>query len=203
MAINKKAIGELLKLKVNIEKVRKEDMEKFMISCAKELAARLLGKVIRRTPVGTYGDKPVDFTVNLPERAVKFKTKDGKLVDFIAKAQTKHVKFIAKSNKTGGTLRRGWTSTSEGAAAGGKSSNAKAYTDSLSVEKKGDKYVIEIVNPVHYASYIEYGHRTRDHKNWVKGKFMLTESEIELDRQAPGVLEKKLQKYLEETFRVE
>ena len=67
--------------------------------------------------------------------------------------------------------------------------------DSLSINHFGDTYVIEIVNPVEYASYVEYGHRTANHKGWVKGRFMMTISEQELQGMAPGILEKKIEKY--------
>ena len=56
--------------------------------------------------------------------------------------------------------------------------------------------MIDIINPVNYASYVEFGHRTRGHKGWVKGRFMLTQSEIELNADAPKILEKKLAKWL-------
>jgi hypothetical protein len=128
-------------------------IDSFMESCAKELAARLLAKVIKRTPVGQY-----------PEG----------------------------SGKVGGTLRRGWTAE--------QNSNAKAYANSLRVNKVGNDYVIEIINPVEYASYVEFGHRTRDHKGWVEGQFMLTISENEIRNSAPKILENKLNKWLKECF---
>ena len=144
-----------------LEKLKKEilkfgdptEVDKFMNSCAKELAARLLSKVIKRTPVGQYPKE---------------------------------------SGKKGGTLRRGWTA--------GKSGNATAYVNSLTVTKSGNDYIIEIINPVEYASYVEFGHRTRNHKGWVEGKFMLTISEDEIRNSAPKILEKKLEKYLKECF---
>lgn len=131
-----------------------KQIDQFLTSCAKELAARLLAKVIKRTPVGQY-----------PEG----------------------------SGKTGGTLRRGWT--------GGNSSNAQAYANSLTVKQVGNDYVIEIINPVEYASYVEFGHRTRNHKGWVEGQFMLTISEDEIRRSAPRILEKKLKDYLKGCFK--
>lgn len=147
--------GELQKLKEQIEKFGEaEQMNLFLTSCAKELAARLLAKVIKRTPVGQYDEG---------------------------------------SGKVGGTLRRGWT--------GGKSSNATAYADSLRVDKVGSDYVIEIINPTEYASYVEFGHRTRNHRGWVEGHFMLTISEDEIRKSAPRILEKKLEKYLKECFK--
>lgn len=48
------------------------------------------------------------------------------------------------------------------------------------------------MNPVEYASYVEYGHRTANHKGWVKGRFMMTISEQELEKIAPKVLENKI-----------
>lgn len=126
-----------------------QDPDKFVEACAKELAARLLRMVVKRTPVGEY-----------PKSL----------------------------GKKGGTLRRGWT--------GEKRSSAQNYADSLTVHHFGDTYVIEIVNPVEYASYVEYGHRTANHKGWVKGRFMMTISEQELEKIAPKVLENKIKKYL-------
>ena len=126
----------------------------FIESCAKELAARLLAKVIKRTPVGQYP---------------------------------------SSSGKKGGNLRRGWTN--------GKSQAAHAYANSLRVNHFGDTYVIEIINPVEYASYVEFGHRTRNHEGWVEGRFMLTISEQELESDAPRILENKLKKKLGECFK--
>ena len=142
-----------------LEKFRDElnklqDPDEFVESCAKELAARLLRIVVKRTPVGEYPKS---------------------------------------TGKKGGTLRRGWT--------GQKRSSAKGYADSLTVHHFGDTYVIEIVNPVEYASYVEYGHRTANHKGWVKGKFMMTISEQELEKIAPRVLENKIKKYLGGCFK--
>lgn len=126
-----------------------QDPDTFVESCAKELAARLLRMVIKRTPVGQY-----------PKG----------------------------SGKKGGTLRRGWT--------GGNQSSAPNYADAIKVNHFGDTYVVEIINPVEYASYVEYGHRTANHKGWVTGKFMMTISEQELEKIAPKVLENKIKKYL-------
>ncbi len=145
--------NDLKKFQKELEKLDK-NMDAFMQACAKELAARLLRMVVKRTPVGEY-----------PKG----------------------------SGKEGGTLRRGWT--------GEKRSSAKGYADSLTVHHFGDTYVIEIVNPVEYASYVEYGHRTANHKGWVKGKFMMTISEQELEKIAPKVLENKIKKYLGGCFK--
>lgn len=133
---------QFLKLQKRLEQLEKIDRDQFCRNVAKELAARLLAKVIKRTPVGQYPPG---------------------------------------SGIMGGTLRRGWTAEQ--------------------ITKIGNMYQIEIINPVHYASYVEYGHRTRDHKGWVEGRFMLTISEQELQQQAPAIIEKKLEQQLKELFK--
>ena len=152
---------QLKDLQERIQRLEGNDFDAFCEACAKELAARLLAKVIKRTPVGDYP---------------------------------------SSTGKMGGTLRRGWTAKTEAEAYSGGKSNAKAYADALPITKSGSMIQIEIINPVHYASYVEFGHRTRNHKGWVKGKFMLTISEQELQSQAPKILENKLKKYLGECF---
>ena len=144
----------LKKLQKQLNKIQEGNVEAFIEACAKELAARLLAKVIKRTPVGEYPKS---------------------------------------SGKKGGTLRRGWT--------GGKTQGGKAYADSLRVNHYGNTYVIEVVNPVEYASYVEFGHRTRNHEGWVEGKFMLTISEQEVQGDAAKILENKLKRKLGEVFR--
>jgi len=155
-------IRQLKDLQKRMERMQKGDVEAFCRDCARELAARLLAKVIKRTPVGQY--KP-------------------------------------STGKKGGTLRRGWTAATEAQAQAGGSSNAKAYAEELTIDKTGDTYQIDIINPVRYASFVEYGHRTRNHKSWVRGRFMLTISEQELAGQAPAILERKLMKFLGECIR--
>lgn len=104
-----------------------------------------------------------------------------KEVHFITK-EGKEVNFIANSHKTGGTLKRGWTAGD--------------------VVKRGNVYEIELVNPTHYASYVEYGHRTPPRsdgsRGWVEGRFMLTLSEEELKQEAPEIIEHKFEKFLED-----
>lgn len=148
-----------------------QDPDVFAQACARELAARLLRMVIKRTPVGDYNTYWTD--------------KDGtRLVD----SNNKEI-VLKQSARKGGTLRRGWTAN--------KNASAKDYADSLKVNHFGDTYVIEIINTTEYASYVEFGHRTPNHKGWVKGQFMMTISEQELQTIAPKILEKRIQNYLE------
>ena len=131
------SVKDLKNFQANLEKLNESERRKWTEATVKELAARLLAKAIKRTPVGQY-----------PKSA----------------------------GKKGGTLRRGWT---VGA-----------------VKKTGDTYTIEIINPVEYAPYVEFGHRTADHAGWVDGRFMLTISEQELQKDAPKILTSKLNSFI-------
>lgn len=154
---------ELQRMQKKMEKLSKADYEQFIEAMSKELASRLLAKVIKRTPVGIY-----------------------------------------EGGMTGGTLRRGWTAKSHreaelGATFGG-GDGASKFAKGLNVTKNGDVYEVEIINPVEYAAYVEFGHRTRDHKGWIKGHFMMTISADELQQQAPAIIERKLTKLLKGAF---
>ena len=146
---------QLTRFSEQIDRLNNEQKQQFLEACCKELAARLLAKVIKRTPSKT------------------------------------------------GELRRGWTA--------GVKQNAKQYADSLNISHVGDKYSIEITNPIEYASYVEYGHRQTPGRyvpelgkclkqGWVQGKFMLTISEGELNNVSDAILQKKLKKYIKEVF---
>ena len=171
----------LADLQRELDKLRKET-DAFIEACAKELAARLLAKVIRRTPVGDYSH---EVTVTAKRDGKKHKKGD------------QYTKKVNYGGKKGGTLRRGWTEQNAGSGAEGlKSNSAKQYADSLKINHFGNVYVVEIINPVEYASYVEHGHRTANHKGWVPGRFMLRISEKELREIAPKVLENKIKKFL-------
>ncbi len=134
------------------------EIDAFCRACVKELAARLLQKTIKRTPVGVYQEK----------------------------------------GKTGGTLRRGWTAKTQQEAASGKSVAVNQFLNRVQITKTGSTYTLQIINPVEYAPYVEYGHRTRGGKGWVEGKEMLTTSESEIRNMAPAILNAKLNKWIRE-----
>jgi hypothetical protein len=150
-------------LKKYADKLNKIQMAQFNEAAIKELAARLVGKVKMRTPVG----KSTYHMENTGEIYKRGKKK--------GQARQKRVK-----DHHGGILRLGWTVGN--------------------VRKTADTYSIDIINPVEYASYVEYGHRTPNHKGWVIGKFMFKISQQELERDAPGILERKLTRFLSEVF---
>lgn len=185
-----------------LEKLATHDFQSFCESAAKELAARLLAKVISRTPTG---DKP---KLEGP-KTVNVQGASGKSKAFLTAEAARRDQYWG--SYMGGTLRRGWTAKTEAEAQGGSgrpsANDGVAYAKSLPVVHQGNEFIIEIVNPVHYASYVEYGHRQtpgryvpalgkRLKASWVKGRFMLTISEQELQAQSPALLEKKLIQFL-------
>lgn len=149
----------------------------FCEACVRELAARLLRKVIQRTPVGT---KPKGLDKNVAQYWEGY---------------------------SGGTLRRGWTTKSESEAESGKRVDISTFIDNVNIEHVGDLYSLTIINSVHYAAAVEFGHRQepgrfvpalgkRLKSNFVKGHYMLTISEKELENEAPAILEKKLEAFI-------
>lgn len=147
-----------------------------------ELAARLLRKVIERTPVGK--DSYVELLVwrkdkNGNARVVRQK-------DDSSKARTAPVKTYS-----GGTLKKNWFAGT--------------------VSRVAGLYEINVYNNIYYASYVEYGHRQRRGryvpaigkrlvKSWVNGRFMMTISAKEIKQIAPALIQKRIEEYLRKAF---
>lgn len=201
-------IRELEKFRDNLEQsLGASQIDEFIESCAKELTARLLAKVIRITPVG---QKPKLEGAKF----AKFEGASGKKKSFLTAEGARLEQYW--NGYIGGTLRRGWTSKTHEEAKSGKGTptleQQKSFVETLKVHHYGDRYVIEVVNPVKYAPYVEYGHRQKPGRfvpalgkrlksGWVEGKHMLSISADEIRADAPRVLENKLKKKLKEVFK--
>lgn len=155
--------SQLEAFKKNVEKYKNEQVDQFIVSCSKRLAAELLAEVVKRTPVGDYSGEEYDC---------KQKISTG---NFHHKGH--------KAAKTGGTLRRSWSI--------GK------------IRRTGKTYEIDVINPIEYATYIEYGHRVKkkDGWGWAEEHRMLSVSVEVIEEAKQEILEKKLQKFLKEVFR--
>ncbi len=176
-------IKELKAFRSRLEKAADAaERDAFYEAAAKELAARLLALVKKRTPVG---QRPQSLAFS--PKMVEVKGKSGKKYKMLSREGA--ILSTYWSGYRGGTLRRSWTATE--------------------VRKKGGWYEIEIINPIEYASYVEFGHRQTPGRyvpalgrslkaSWVKGQFMLTISEQELQAMTPGILQKKLDTWLKE-----
>ena len=191
---------ELEQLNKRLEQLSSVDFDAFCREAANEIAARLLEKVKKRTPVGVAPkfDEPLTTTVRGNDYITQVTTKTGEKV--FRKRKGKSYTMLTRSGAIrdkywsgyeGGTLRDAWTI--------------------LPVEKQGDQYIVTVVNNTEYASYVEYGHRQTPGRyvpalgktlkaSWVKGRFMLTISTQELETQAPALLQQKLYLFLKEVF---
>lgn len=98
-----------------------------------------------------------------------------------AKERTPVGQYPAGSGKVGGTLRRGWS--------------AEDWAANAEIKVEGGVYTAEIINPVEYASYVEYGHRTQS-GGFVPGRYMLKISEDELRGIMPSLLEKRINEFI-------
>ena len=172
-------LKELKQFSKQLENLQKE-IEEICISLTKEIAARLLSKVIRRTPVGV---KPFGKGV---KKTIKVKTSRGN-----RSYLTKEGAILEKywSGYVGGNLRRNWTVKE--------------------VVKEGNNYTVEVINSSEYASYVEYGHRQRPgrfvpqigkklKKSWVQGHFMLTISTKEINEDLESIINRKLKAIFKE-----
>ena len=65
-----------------------------------------------------------------------------------------------------------------------------------SIVKRGDEYYIEVYNNVEYAEPVEYGHRTRGGKGFVKGAHMMEISLQEVQKNLPGYLREWMNDFL-------
>ena len=173
-------LSGMKELQRSLEGLQKSS-DAFVEGCAKELAARLLAMVVERTPVGV----PPKHIADNKKATVEVVGTSGKKRKFLSREAEIYQKYW--SGYSGGTLRKGWT-----------------FGD---IENESGVYKIRITNPVEYASYVEYGHRQKPgkyvpalgkqlKKGWVKGHFMMTISEQELQSIAPQILEKRIQKFL-------
>lgn len=201
---------DLQKFQKQIEKLANSDIDKFCKEVAKELTARLLAKVIKKTPVG---NKPEQLTSK--PKTIKVAGNSGKSKTFLSKEGSILAKYWA--GYMGGTLRRGWTARTEAEARNGTGKTVsedkiKSYVESVKILKFGSNYSIIVENPVRYAEYVEKGHRQevgrfvpqigKKLKNgWVDGVFMLTVSEKELQGQVDRIVRQKLERFLGECFR--
>lgn len=94
-------------------------------------------------------------------------------------AQTFQKKVVERTPRKIGTLKDNWV------------------TD---IKKEGSVYIIEVINPLEYAEFVEFGHRKRNNKGWVKGKFMLTITERDIQRNLDAFIKEKLEALLNEVL---
>ena len=141
-----------------IENLNKQQKDEFMKACCKELAARLLEKVIKRTKPGNYS-KEIEVTA---KRDSKYHKKGDKYKKKV-------------TPKKGGTLRRGWTAETHEEAVNGNGNGKKPeeYANSMKIDAKIFKeshYVIDTHTAVAAGVYDKYTADTKLHLRRKKEK---------------------------------
>ena len=79
-----------------------------------------------------------------------------------------------------------------------KSGHLKGSWRANAAIKRGGQWRTAVFNPVKYAPYVEHGHRTRGGHGWVNGRFMMTRSAEEIERDAEKIIQSKMRKTLSE-----
>lgn len=102
---------------------------------------------------------------------------DSIIIEALEEIVAREMRMVKKGTPVDtGTLRKAWRITD--------------------IKKAGTSFEVSVYNNTEYADYVEFGHRTRNHKNWVPGKFMMTISEREVEK----VMEEIVDRHLEEAF---
>lgn len=168
---------EVAKLQKQAEAIER-GKDAFYRDCARELAARLLSKVARRTPVGRA--PKIDGS-----KTVKVMGSSGKSRTFLSP------QAAAWSGYVGGNLRRNWTVGEIQKEGGAYRIEVFNPTEYASYVEYGHRQ-----EPGRYVPAI--GKRLK--KGWIQGKFMLAISEKEINALAPKLVEKKLEEMIREVF---
>lgn len=194
---------QLEELQRKIEQAANADFDALCIEISKDLAKIFLAKVKKRTLPGRKPEfkGPLTQEFQGEDQIVrKIKKKGNTYSVYYTKVKGKKYRFKTKEGEilekywkgyTGGTLRRGWTIGD--------------------ITRKPNGYEVEIINPVEYASYVEFGHRQRPGRYvpqigkkltsaWSPGKRMMTFTEQEIQSMAPAMIQKKFEKFLREVM---
>ncbi|MFX3631856.1 MAG: HK97 gp10 family phage protein [Candidatus Pristimantibacillus sp.] len=117
------------------------------------------------------------------EEAIEGDVLDQFMRDFLVEmAYRIHARTIKRTPVHSGELRRNWQV--------GK------------VERVGEGYVVELFNNTDYASFVEFGHRTGDNlTEWNEGKFMMTMSIEEVQKELPRYFDQRVQKLFDKLMK--
>ena len=171
--------SELENLEKQFKKLAQTDIDIFCQEVARELAARLLAKVIPRTPVGKGTFEIIE--------GKRYTIKSG---GTLRRGWTANTEDEAESGNV--------PNASEYAISLRILSEGNNY---IIVVENPVKYASYVEHghrqePGRYVPAL--GKRLK--ASWVEGKYMLTISEKELESQLPALLERKMKKYIEECF---
>lgn len=149
----------------------------------KDVGRRHLARVVQNTPFGKYPNQ----------------------VTFIAYRGTPQEKLVSFSvtPKLGGTLKKGWVVNTQAQAEASKGVPSQAEIDSkvanTPIRQVGKKRTMYFFNRVHYANYVDKGHRIMRKGRqigWVKAQNFIRNSENATSREMPRIFEKHMREAL-------
>lgn len=171
--------SELEELQKQFERASRVDVDRFCKEVAKQLAARLLAKVIPRTPVGQGSFETIE--------GKRYTIKNGGTL---------------RRGWTANTEQEAESGTTPDAITYAKSLRiARMGNNYIIIVENPVKYASYVEyghrqEPGRYVASI--GKRLV--KSWVDGKYMLTLSEKELESDIPGILERQMKRFIKECF---
>lgn len=171
--------SEIENLQKQFERLSKIDMDRFCQEVAKELAARLLSKVIPRTPVGEGSFEEID--------GKKYTIKNG---GTLRRGWTANTEVEAE----GGAL-------PDATAYANYLEIVRMGNNYIIIIENPVKYAsyVEYGHRQEPGRYVPaLGKRLKE--SWVEGKYMLTISEKELESEIPTLIEIKIKRFMEECF---
>ncbi len=100
------------------------------------------------------------------------------MAKIVNETNSKHIARVLKTTPVGelngGTLRQRWAHGIQAA------------------RFEGKRCVARLANNTEYAAYVEYGHRTRGGKGWVKGQFFMSKSLAKAPKDLKEISEREL-----------
>lgn len=171
--------SELEDFQRNLGKLSKTYIDEFCQEVARELAARLLAKVIPRTPVGVGTFETIE--------GKRYTVKSG---GTLRRGWTANTESEAEDG-----------SVSDATAYANSLRILKFGNNYIVVVENPVKYAsyVEYGHRQQPGRYVPaLGKRLK--ASWVEGKYMLTISEKELESEIPALIERKMKKYIEECF---
>lgn len=119
------------------------------------------------------------FAKHLEKQEAKAKVMIERCINDLAAEMLARTKERTPSDS--GDLRRAWSVTS--------------------IKRIGKWYKVVLFNNLEYGAYVEYGHRTSNHRGWVPGKYMMTISAKEIEALAPAVIKRRVKNFLNQVMR--
>lgn len=117
------------------------------------------------------------------QKEVNQEAVDGMIEKIVNEANNRHLaRTVAKTPVVTGDLRAKWAHGIQPA------------------RFEGRTCIARLTNPLEYASYVEYGHRTKNNKGWVEGQFFMSKSLGKVKGDLKKISEREIKRLLGGVF---